>query len=791
MKLHFLRFCLVILALNLGLANGLMYAAPPAGYKKVTEVDFLKSLGVAVNAQGAHVVKMDVTHQRIVVACVNSSSLAWIEGHTRKLHTIPIGTRLPRRFHPLSLAIDSLSGKFYLAAEKKLVVVEPNTSQVQSIDLPSDLETVAVDGLTGRAFLTGRASGNLVVVEPNSRRVTEIKWGAALPPIPWAAASPPPPIRKVFVDPNARAVYLVDGAAPQLLTFHADQLTLLHQRSLPVPPYPRWHLAAFDTRRQALYLALETETRDSKGVLRIGTADNSDVLIALPPGSREPQGISYSYSRQEVYIPYDNHPYIHVVHLAPVVKVDSIAVPRFGMDASAVDEKRGQLFVTNWAQGILYLINLKTRQVDYSVPQFPVFPHMHHLAYNPVTGDLIVPSGATVVNGTFGASVTIYNTLRNELIHQRIGWGPVSLAPQPGADAFYIFGSDQAFACVQPNGQCTYHSIPFLYPHAVHSAPGQNQVWLSYGQHSSMWPSVYIASTRNGVLKFGRESTPISEIVLDRLAQQLTLDRHGNFWALQNTWGTENPYLAYCPAQGGNWQRVFLPERVDNECSFRLLAADPELDRIYVGRTADLNDQPGTLYIVDQQSQQVLSSVRVGVSPVDICVQPKLNRIIVLNFDSDSATCIDRTTFARRNIPTGDGPLVSAVNPQTGEVCVVNHLNPGLTVLGESSYQLPLPADAWPDNIYFAAGQSCFYVTAHQPQAFKIYRLDLAAKKVSLYFETAYPFGEIRFDHANTAFALRGQWADAIYRLTNLAGDAKGRLWVTDYLAGKLWIFEN
>jgi hypothetical protein len=51
-----------------------------------------------------------------------------------------------------------------------------------------------------------------------------------------------------------------------------------------------------------------------------------------------------------------------------------------------------------------------------------------------------------------------------------------------------------------------------------------------------------------------------------------------------------------------------------------------------------------------------------------------------------------------------------------------------------------------------------------------------------------YPYGEVSFNQNNASFANPAQWGDGIYRLNEFSLDSRGRLWVTDYLSGKLWI---
>lgn len=758
---------------------------------KVTEIDLLKSLEISTNALGPHVVQFDAQNRRVIAACVNASALSIIDAGSHRLTNIPLPVRMPRWLHFQSVVVDPETGNIFLAAEKKLVIVNSGVPESHAVDLSENYNSLAVDVPSGQVLLVGRATGTLLAVDASNRNIKKLNWGKPLPPLPWKAATPPPPIRKILIDPNQREAYIIDGAHRRLIVVDPVKLEILRQREILVEDCPRWHLAGVDWKNHWIYLALEAENRAAKQVVRLNVLEDTDEIIDLPQMSREPQGICASIQRQEVYLPYDNHPYLHAVHFNASPAVDSIQVPRFGMDAAAVDEQREQLWVTNWAQGTLYRIDLRTQKLDYTIPHFPIFPHTNHLAFDPVSGDLFVPTGATAVNGTFGASLTIFNTFRNEFKHLPIGWGPVSLAAQPGGDAVYVFGSDKQFARIRPDGNVLFCNLPQTYPVQAIPSPDQKNVFVAYGPHSSIWPVPYIASTRHGIFRIGAKPTEITNLMTDRLAQKIAFDRQGKLWALQNTWGRERPFVSIFSLENQPWQRLLLPDTVENECVFRLLAADPELDRMYLARLGDRAELPGVLYISNTNPPEILAKIPLGLTPTDLCVQPTTNQIIVTNFDSDSVTLVNRTNFAVERRATGHKPLVAGADPQTGEIFVINHLERTVQIWGAKERSVKLPGNALPNNLWVDAKKNLLLITAHSPDTFELFQICPETGKVKSILKKHYPYGEITFDQANSAFSERGQWADAIFRLTDFLQDARGRLWISDYLSGKVWVLED
>jgi hypothetical protein len=113
------------------------------------------------------VVQFDAQHQRFVVACVNASVLSLIEAGSHKITNIPLPVRMPRRLHFQSVVVDPKTGAIFLAAEKKLVIVEPQSRSSQAIDLPHDFASLAVDRQTGEIFVVNHLGRSICI------------WGAA------------------------------------------------------------------------------------------------------------------------------------------------------------------------------------------------------------------------------------------------------------------------------------------------------------------------------------------------------------------------------------------------------------------------------------------------------------------------------------------------------------------------------------------------------------------------------------------------------------------------------------
>jgi len=119
---------------------------------------------------------------------------------------------------------------------------------------------------------------------------------------------------------------------------------------------------------------------------------------------------------------------------------------------------------------------------------------------------------------------------------------------------------------------------------------------------------------------------------------------------------------------------------------------------------------------------------------------------------------------------------------------VINHGDNTLSELGPTprTYRIPFPGN--PDQV--AVLENSLLIASHGGQELLIMAFDLSTKKFSLLHREKYPFGETSFAGNNSSFFMRGQFGDCLYDLCRIKSDARGRIWVSDFLSGKLFIIE-
>jgi DNA-binding beta-propeller fold protein YncE len=767
----------------------LVYPAVGQGSNyKVQKVDFLSAYGLEVNGAGPLLVRADTPRDRIVLVHTNTSSVSFINGSSRSVTNIPIKTRIPQYLKEEALAIDRASGNVYVIGNRCLHVVFPGAKESRMFATGQQYEMVAVNPQNGDAFLVGRESPFLARLKMNGGKVRYTRWVESTQPMVNLNQTPPPPHRKVVWDEKLNLGFAFDGPTAVLFTVSPSG-RILKKRKVGVEggEAARWHFAGYNTGSHTFFLVRETAQRKVTHALGIDTGGSADTIVKLPELS-EGVGIKYNPQTDEVYIPYDNHPAVHAVSFQDGGSVIEIKIPAYGNDASAVDGQRNRLYVASWAYGEIEVIDLKTHRFSRRIRNLGIIPHMFNMAFDANHNKLYIPVGATAVNGSFGASLTCVNLDNDKVDKIYTGWAPVDLVEKPWEDGVLVFNSEDEVADVSPDGSFKTRRLPCRFMNRAVTDPEGN-IFVAYGPHQSYWPVVYIWAAKNGILGFYKDMAQPYDRRIPRMAQQVVLDKDGALYGLQNNWGEEKQFIISLPdairSPNQGDMRLELDDKVTRETTQRILEYDPGLHALYIVRLAEQDDGPGIFQAVDLDSRKVVQNIKVGRTPTDLVFDQE--KIYICNFDDDSLTIINKEDFTNEMHKTGSKPFKLALID--GGVVVVNHHDRSLQLIGQSPgvYKIPFPGR--PDQLFRAGDE--LILTSHTPDELNIISFSPRDKKFVLIHREAYPFGETTVATDNTAFYVRGQFADGIFELNRIKQDRRGSIWITDYLSGKLFIVSS
>ncbi len=751
----------------------------------ITTVDFLEGAGVEINAAGPVLVQMDEGRNRLVAANTLTSSISLIDCASRAVKNIALADRALQHLKAEAMSINRATGGIYLIGTRCVHIVDPEKGSARTVETDVQYESIAIDEATGNVYVAGRESATLGVIKPGSKKIKHIDWLEHKEQLINLNATPPPPIRKVFCDPALERVIAVDGFTSTLHLFDSKKIKHVSSRPLALTSGGRWHLGGYDTARHRLFVVVETDKRKVIEAISIDIVEDDDVVVALPEYT-EGVGVIYNPKRGDVYIPYDNQASVHVAGFENGGTLDEILIPTFGNDASAINLERDLLYVASWAQGEVDVIDLKSRTLVKRIENLGIIPHMFTMAFNPANNRIYYSKGASAVNGTFGAAVTELDPETEETTKIRTGWAPIDLVEVPDRGEFFVFNSENQFAVVRPDGSYDVHDLPFDYPVCA-ALNNVGDIYLSYGPHQSYWPTVYIWGARNGILSIDPATLEFYDRRIPRQAQRMVIGGDGVAYFPQNNWGKEEQFIGTLEDGVRLFdinKRVHLVDEVQREITQRILEYDADLNRLYLVRIGETDDERGMLFIVDPVEKKVVERVPLGLTTTDLIFDNE--NIYAANFDSGNVSVIDKRTFASTELPTGEKPL--KLRGVAGTVYAIDHNGHTLHEVREGGKHYRIPGKGYPDNLFAWRGK--VVVTSHSADKLDVSLFDPESRSFDSLHKIEYPYGNTRFDTANVSFFVRGQYGDVVFEITRALIDKDDRLWITDFLSGKLFIIE-
>ena len=756
----------------------------------VKAVDFLKREGLEYNGAGPVLVKADPDRNRIITANTLSSAVSVIDGETDKVTNIPVGGRAYQHLKSEALHIDKMSGKVYLIGRKSFFIVDPDTKTAKTIPTEVQFESIAVDPNSENVFVCGRESRKMGFFDATAGKLKMIDWLDFQEPLINMNQTPPPPIRKVIC--INRMIAALDGYSGKLFLFNGSTGEVVRSRELPLNTGGRWHLAGYNNKKNFIYIIMETAKREVVQAARIDVTGDDDILIELPK-LREGAGFEYNQKTDMVIINYDNAATVHLLDFENGGELHEIAIPSFGNDAAAIDEEKNILYIGSWARGEVNVVDLENMKFVKKIDDLGIIPHMFAMAYNPANGMLYYPKGASAVNGAFGAAVTKLDPEKEVTWKIRTAWAPIDITALPSSESVLVFNNEDKFAEVFPDGSLKSFRLPYDYPVQAVRGPEEN-IYLSYGPHQSYWPVVYIWGAKNGVLNIKKKDADFDDFEfydrrIPRQAMNMTLDNNGILYLTQNNWGREEQFISKLVDPVRYLEigdRIRLGDTVQRETTQRIMKYDGAPGLVYLVKTGEKYTDPGMLFVVDPDNDSVLTKVQCGINPTDLAFDDEF--IYISNFDQNTVSIIKKKDpESVTEVPAGSGPL--KLLEHEGDIFVMNHLDNSINKLGDDPAVYSLPVEGMPDGIF--QWNDKLVITSHNEKALNILSFDPGSGEFNVLHRFEYPFGETRFDTDNSAFYMSGQFGDVIYALNDAVNDEKGRLWLTDFLSGKLFIIEN
>jgi YVTN family beta-propeller protein len=129
----------------------------------------------------------------------------------------------------------------------------------------------------------------------------------------------------------------------------------------------------------------------------------------------------------------------------------------------------------------------------------------------------------------------------------------------------------------------------------------------------------------------------------------------------------------FVPALYADW----VIDSISTGDSPQAICVNPKTNKIYV-----VNSNSNNVTVIDGETN-LTTYVTAGDEPWAICANPNTNKIYVSNWSSYNVTVIDGATNSTTSVGVEDGPCAVCVNPNTNKIYVPNYNSNDVTVIDE------------------------------------------------------------------------------------------------------------
>ncbi len=762
----------------------LLFLSFLTGGIEIKEFDLLKEKKFTVNAAGPLLLCSDDKNENIYIINSISSSITVFNSKSKIIKNIPTGSRTPPFLKNDSFCLNSAANKFIFTTYKSLNVLNITNLFVKNFPCSFQPESVAYSQKEETIFAASSETKKIVAVNLKKESVKEIPLFSRQEEIKNLNMTPPPPIRKIIVDDTLQKVFFFDGMENDLIVMNLNNLKIIQRLKLDLPLVKRWHKTGYDSKKHQAYFVLETDSRKVILAFRINLESFSIDKIELK-GLAEGVGYAFNCQKQEVYISYDNDPYIEVVSFnKPEKKTELIAVAAYGNDALVLDGENNLLYCASWAFGEIDIVDLTSKTMVKRVKNAGILPHMFSMIFHKPDRSVYYLKGATAVNGSFGAALLKFDPQTDQITKIKYGWPLADFIKTE--NAIIAFNSEDEMAEISTNdSKIIFSNLPVEYPHKAILSPFSERIYLSFGAHQSFWPAVYIWAARNGILTLKPDKT-FEERRLARLAPDFCLLDNDRLIALQNNWGEENQFLALFPDcyqepnLGTNHHQ--LSEKMINETRQRILLYDKFSQWLLVLKTGETDYEQGTLSIVNAGDLKELKNIRTSRSPIDIAVSR--NKIYIASIAENKVDIIEKINFTKNEVLTAREPVKIAIGAND-ELLILNQGANCLEVISQNKKEtFKLPCSGFPDNMELISPETLI-ITSYQKNRADIIRFNLKTKKFSLLYNYEFNFGQTALNNHLNSFFIFLQFADNRLRLSQIK-NFNNDILISDYLSSKI-----
>lgn len=346
----------------------------------------------------------------MVVANAHSSSVSILSDSG--VIDVPVGIR-PRRF-----AVDEDSGRVFVTSyEGRLAIIPTGGGDIHSLFLGGDLEGIAIEPSTQRAYISKRNDGRLAVVDTAAEALLyEVDVGVA------------PSALAVWRTDDRTKVYVVNTGEPSLsIVIDPDTVGDIYVEELPLQGVPVD--IAVDAGSGRAYVPLRNGSQAALAVLDITTDTFIDPALHLP-GASGPSAIALSAATGDVLVVSQMSNSLSIVRPPAGPALPALPVGLYPYDVGIFDAL-GTAYVSCQHDHSITVVDFSSASV---LGEMPLTPGSgpSGMAVDPVSSLLFVANqGDDTV-----AVIDLY--LPGHVLYSHVGMGPATIAIDDAMHAVYV-----------------------------------------------------------------------------------------------------------------------------------------------------------------------------------------------------------------------------------------------------------------------------------------------------------------------------------------------------------------
>jgi YVTN family beta-propeller protein len=333
----------------------------------------------------------------------------------------------------------------------------------------------------------------------------------------------------------------------------------------------------------------------------------------------------------------------------------------------AVNPNSHMVYVTNTGSNTVSVIDGKTNTVTSNI--------IKEIGKNPRAIDVNPKTDKIYVANTGSNTVSVIDDKTNNVVKTiAVGKSPFSIAVDEKTNNVYVANRDSnTISVINGNSSNTSNNIQST----IQVGKQPIDLAVDYDQQKKI-DNIYVVNRGSNTISVidGKTNNVIRTVPLDFRPVSVTVDPESHRLYINSLDFSQGETISEINAAAVPLKTD--PKYIQVGSEPKYIAINPKTDKIYV-----VNRGSNTTSVIDGRTGVVINNgIQVGKSPNGVAVNPQTNMVYVSNNIDNSTSVIDgKTNSIVKTLTVGKSPNGVAVNPQTNMVYVSNNIDNSTSVI--------------------------------------------------------------------------------------------------------------